>query len=132
MVLAMAVSGVTRWAWLVGAIAVTSIFWWSGLVKLWDFEATQAEMAHFGLRPPGLFALGTIGLQLAGSALILRGGRYAWIGAGALAAFTLATIPLAHHFWTMDGQQAFLEKTIAQEHLAVVGGLILAAAGRHG
>ncbi len=110
-----------------GAVAVTYMFWWSGLTKLWDLPGAQAEMAHFGLNPPWLFALATIAVQLAGSALVIFGGRFAWLGAAALALFTLATIPLAHDFWNMQGQAAFVEKLWAQEHMSIVGGLILAA-----
>ena len=84
-------------------------------------------MAHFGFNPPWLFAIATIAVQLVGSALVIFGGRYAWLGAAALALFTLATIPLAHDFWNMQGQAAFVEKLWAQEHVSVVGGLILAA-----
>jgi uncharacterized membrane protein YphA (DoxX/SURF4 family) len=110
-----------------GAVVVTYMFWWSGLTKLWDLSGTQAEMAHFGLNPPWLFALATIAVQLAGSALVIFGGRFAWLGAAALALFTLATIPLAHDFWNMQGQAAILEKLWAQEHISMVGGLVLAA-----
>lgn len=117
----------SRWFFYVGAVAVTYMFWWSGLTKLWDLPGTQAEMAHFGLNPPWLFALATIAVQLAGSALVIFGGRFAWLGAVPLALFTLATIPLAHDFWNMQGQAAILEKLWAQEHISMVGGLILAA-----
>ena len=110
-----------------GAVVVTYMFWWSGLTKLWDLPGTQAEMAHFGLNPPWLFALATIAVQLAGSALVIFGGRFAWLGAAPLALFTLATIPISHDFWNMQGQAAFLEKLWAQEHISIVGGLILAA-----
>jgi len=110
-----------------GAVALTCMFWWSGLTKLWDLPGTQAEMAHFGLNPPWLFALATIAVQLVGSALVIFGGRFAWLGAAALAVFTLATIPVSHDFWNMAGEAAFLEKFWAQEHTLVVGGLILAA-----
>jgi uncharacterized membrane protein YphA (DoxX/SURF4 family) len=117
----------TRWLFYLGAAALTSVFWWSGLTKMWNFTEAQAEMAHFGLKPPGVFALMTIVLQLGGSALVIVGKRWAWLGAGALALFTLATIPLAHDFWHMEGPMAFLEKTMVQEHVSVIGGLILAA-----
>jgi transmembrane protein len=88
-------------------------------------------MAHFGLQPLWFFAAGTIALQLAGSALVVLGGRFAWIGAGALALFTLATIPLAHAFWNLPPQAAFAERLIAEEHISVVGGLLLAALLAH-
>lgn len=114
-------------AFRLGALVLTSMFWWSGITKLWDFAGARAEMAHFGLEPTAWFAAGTIALQLAGSAFIVFGGRYAWLGAAALAAFTLATIPLAHAFWALEGPAAFLERAFAQEHLTVVGALLLAA-----
>jgi uncharacterized membrane protein YphA (DoxX/SURF4 family) len=117
----------SRWFFYIGAVVVTYMFWWSGLTKLWDLPGTQAEMAHFGLNPPWLFALATIAVQLAGSVLVIFGGRLAWLGATALAFFTLATIPLAHDFWNLQGQAAILEKLWAQEHISVVGGLILAS-----
>jgi transmembrane protein len=111
----------------IGAIAATFMFWSSGLGKAAHFADTLGEMAHFGLNPPWLFAVGTIGVQLAGSALVIVGGRYAWLGATALALFTLATIPLAHAFWTLPPEAAFGERLIAEEHMSVVGGLIVAA-----
>jgi len=58
----------SRWFFYIGAAAVTYMFWWSGLTKLWD-----------------------------------------------------------HDFWNMQGQAAFVEKLWAQEHISVVGGLIVAA-----
>src|SRR5579871_4096078 len=93
----------SRWLFYVGAAGMTYMFWWSGLTKILNISEAQAEMVHFGLNPPLIFALATIGLQLGGSALVVFGGRWAWLGAAALAAFTLATIPLAHDFWHMDG-----------------------------
>jgi len=121
----------SRWLFYIGAAGVTYIYWWSGLTKLWDFPQAQAEMAHFGLNPPAFFALATIALQLGGSALVVFGGRFAWLGAAALAGFTLATIPMAHDYWNKEGEIAFLEKTLAQEHLTVIGGLMLAAILAH-
>lgn len=111
----------------IGALVFTFVYWWSGLNKVFDFAGAQAEMAHFGLNPPALFAALTILVQLGGSALVVTGSRWAWLGAGALALFTLATIPLAHRFWEMEGLVAFLEQALVQEHVTVVGGLVLAA-----
>lgn len=117
----------SRALFYLGTTALTFVFWWSGLVKSWDFTGAQAEMAHFGLDPPALYAALTIVEQLGGSALIVLGRQAAWVGAGALSVFTLATIPLAHRFWTLDGMAAFLDKALVQEHLSVIGGLIVAA-----
>ena len=102
------------------------MFWGSGLSKLLDFNMAKGEMAHFGLNPPALFAVLTIIVQLGGSLLLVIGGRLAWLGAGALAVFTLLTIPVAHRFWELQGDIAFMEKMAVFEHISVVGGLILA------
>jgi transmembrane protein len=121
-------------AFYVGAVVVTYMFWTSGIAKAAHFSDTLGEMAHFNLQPAWLFAIGTIALQLGGSLLVVLGGRYAWLGAAALALFTLATIPLAHPFWTLPPEAAFGERLIAEEHISVVGGLIVAAllAREHG
>ena len=107
---------------------LTYIFWWSGLSKIFDFSGAMAEMGHFGLRPAALFATATIALQVLGSLAIISASRWAWLGAGALAVFTLSTIPLAHRFWEMEGMVAFLEKALVQEHVSLIGGLAVAAA----
>lgn len=107
---------------------LTYIFWWSGLSKILDFAGAMAEMEHFGLHPAALFAAATIALQVLGSLAIISASRWAWLGAGALAVFTLSTIPLAHRFWEMEGMVAFLEKALVQEHFSLIGGLAVAAA----
>lgn len=111
---------------LLGRILLTFMFWVSGLVKLLDFPGGVAEMSHFGLEPAWLFNVLTIIVQLGGSLLIICN-RAAWLGAGALAVFTLLTIPVAHPFWTMDGDAALHEMLVALEHITVVGGLIVVA-----
>ncbi|MGH8788418.1 MAG: DoxX family protein [Cupriavidus necator] len=107
----------SRWLFHVGAALLTYIFWWSGITKVFDFTGAQAEMFHFGLNPPSLFAVAAIIVQLGGSLLIISGSRWAWLGAGSLATFNLSTIPLAHRYWAMEGTLAFLEKALVQEHV---------------
>ncbi len=55
-----------------------------GLVKLTDFPGAVAEMKHFRLTPPTLFAVLVIALELITSAMVMR-----WLDALALAGFTL-------------------------------------------
>lgn len=107
-------------------VLLTLMFWSSGQVKLFDFPVAMAEMNHFGLAPAGPIAAAVIVVQLGASALIILG-RHAWLGAGALGIFTLLTIPIAHDFWNMDGQQAFIEQLWVLEHLSIVGALMLVA-----
>jgi transmembrane protein len=114
-----------RWLYHAAAALLTFIYWGSGIAKVTDFSMAQGEMAHFGLNPPAAFAIATIIVQLGGSLLVILGGRLVWLGAGALAVFTLLTIPIAHRFWELTGEAAFLEKMFVFEHITVVGGLII-------
>lgn len=110
----------------IARLLLVFMFLGSGIDKVLNFAGAQAEMAFFGLNPPWLFAVLTIVTQLVGSALILLN-RATWLAAGALAIFTALTIPIAHHFWTMEGQMAQIEFYFVVEHLAVIGGMMLVA-----
>jgi transmembrane protein len=112
----------------VSLVALTSMFWVSGTLKLFDFAGTQVEMAHVGLHPAAWFAAATIAVQLGGSWLVVFTHRWRPLGAAVLGLFTLATIPLAHPFWRLAGEAAAMELAIALEHLSVVGALLLAGA----
>ncbi|MBS1183027.1 MAG: DoxX family protein [Proteobacteria bacterium] len=112
---------------LIARIVLTLMFWLSGIAKLADFPATVAEMRHFGLEPAAPIAVAVIAVQLVGSALVISG-RHVWLGAGMLGVFTVLTIPIAHAFWTMDGEHAFFEMLVAFEHISVIGGLMVVAA----
>ncbi|MFM2279125.1 MAG: hypothetical protein RLZZ444_1356 [Pseudomonadota bacterium] len=117
----------TRSFGFVARTVLTFMFWSSGLAKLIDFPTAMAEMQRFGLAPAAPVAILVIIVQLGGSALVIHG-RHAWLGAGALGIFTALTIPIAHAFWTMSGEMAFLEMMFVFEHISVIGGLMVAAA----
>lgn len=98
-----------------------------GLVKLADFPGALREMAHFGLSPEPLFAVLVIALELVASGMILTG-RFRWLGAVALAGFTLAATGVALRFWEMPaGQARFMAANAFFEHLGLAGGLLLVA-----
>ncbi len=105
---------------------LTYMFWASGLAKLIDFNAGVAEMSFFGLEPAPLFNIAVIVTQLGGSALIIAN-RWTWLGAGALAVFTVLTIPIAHTFWTMQEPLKTLEFYVVMEHITVIGALMVVA-----
>jgi transmembrane protein len=115
------------WLYFVGMVVITSAFWQSAFSKIFDFAGAQGEMAHFNLNPAAFFAVGTIIIQLGGSALLIFGKRLAWLGAGILGVFTVATIPIAHAYWKLRGQEAFTERMFTNVNLTIVGGLVLAA-----
>lgn len=107
-------------------ILLTFVFWSSGLAKLIDFNTNAAVMESFGLEPGWLVNAATLALQVGASAAIILN-RGAWLAAGALAVFTMLTIPLVHPFWTKTGEEAFRDLTVALEHISLIGGLALAA-----
>lgn len=111
---------------LLARLALTCPYWISAIVKLGDFPAAVAEQAHFGLQPPEPWAALTIVVQLLGSALVV-GGRWVWLGAGALGVFTAAATVIAHAFWNLQGAERFHATNTFLEHVALIAGLVLAA-----
>lgn len=102
------------------------MYGYAGIGFLLNFSGAVEQMRGLGLEPAAVIAALTIAVQLAGSALIIDG-RLAWLGAGMLGVFTLATIPLIHDFWNMTGLAATQATLEDEEHLTVVGGLIIVA-----
>ena len=107
-------------------VLVTFFFWMAGVYGVFHFTEIVREMLAVGLPWPVLFAVGTIGCQLAGSALIVfNPAGYGWIGSLMLIVFTLLTIPVGHPFWKFSEPQRTQEFHIALEHITVIGGLMM-------
>lgn len=111
------------WLWLLSRLLVTFMFWYAGIGFALNFQGAQQVMGSVGIQPLWLVAALTILVELGGSILVLVD-RMVWLGAGAMGVFTVLTIPLVHHFWTMTGAQAMQAQLESEEHLTVVGGLI--------
>jgi uncharacterized membrane protein YphA (DoxX/SURF4 family) len=112
-----------RWIALLGLCAA---YLQGGFDKLTDFPAATAEMQHFGLSPPDPMAAAVIVLELGASALILIG-FLRWVGALALAGFTLLATFMANRFWEMAPPDRFMAANSFFEHLGLVGGFLLIA-----
>ncbi|MDR0253353.1 MAG: DoxX family protein [Brucellaceae bacterium] len=126
----------SRWFDLLARILLTLVFWSSGLAKLFDFTASAGIMDDFGLKPGWIYNLMTLILQI-GASLMIICNRGVWLATGALAVFTILTIPVAHPFWAKQGEEAFRDMTVALEHASVIGGLAVYAVysrfkGRYG
>ncbi|MBB3638900.1 putative membrane protein YphA (DoxX/SURF4 family) [Variovorax sp. BK613] len=117
-------SPVLRW---VALLLLCAAYLQGGLQKAFDFPAAIAEMDHFGLSPAGPMAIAVIVLELGAAAMILTG-RLRWLGALALAGFTLMATFVALRFWQMPvGQERFMAANSFFEHLGLVGGFLLVA-----
>jgi transmembrane protein len=105
-------------------VALAAPFLQSALAKSVDLPAAMAEMAHFGL--PAATAIAVIATQAIGVALLLSR-RFCWLGAGMLSVFTVLATLLAHSFWQFDGVERAHQTAIFFEHVALIGGLAIAA-----
>ena len=103
-----------------------------GIMQPMQFQGSLGEFAHFNLNPPAFWVVLSFVTLLLGSALVILGGKLTWLGAGALGIYTGLTIFIAHHFWTMSGDERLGEMRQTLEHLSVIGGLMLVAISRNG
>ena len=121
------VGSLLRWGptWFLARLLLVSAYLLGGIVKAGDWPAAVAEQAHFGIRPPELWAALTILVELIGSALILTA-RSVWLGAGMLGVFTLLAAVTANAFWAMPpGHERFMATNAFFEHLGLAGGFVL-------
>jgi uncharacterized membrane protein YphA (DoxX/SURF4 family) len=110
----------------IALLALCSAYIQGGLTKLFNFDGAIAEMNNFGLTPPVPFAIATIVLELAAPLAILSG-RYRWLGALALAGFTLMATFVANRFWELPEPARLMTANAFFEHLGLVGALLLVA-----
>ncbi|THK34042.1 DoxX family protein [Ensifer sp. MPMI2T] len=111
----------------IGLLALCSAYIQGPVVKIFDFAGAIAEMAHFGLQPAPVFAIGVIVFELSMSALILAG-IYRWAAATALAVFTFAATFIALRFWELPpGMECSMAMNGFFEHLGLVGAFTLVA-----
>lgn len=115
-----------RWLHWIALLLLCAAYLQGGLVKLFDFSGAVAEMQHFGLSPAVPLAAATIALELAAPAMILLG-VFRWLGALALAVFTLAATFMANRFWSAPPEAQFMLMNAFFEHLGLVGGFVLVA-----
>lgn len=111
---------------LAARLALVSPFAISGLMKLLDPGNAAAEVRGLGLSSPALVVGAVVATQILGSLLFLSR-RFCWLGAGILSGFTVFATLLAHAFWQFGGVERAHQLATFLEHVAIVGGLVLAA-----
>ncbi|WP_059414193.1 DoxX family protein [Cupriavidus basilensis] len=114
------------WVRWLALLALCAAYLQGGLAKLADFGGAIAEMQHFGLAPAAPLAAATIALELGASLLILTG-WLRWLGALALAGFTLMASFLANRFWAAPPAEQFMMANAFFEHVGLAGGFLLVA-----
>lgn len=94
--------------------------------KATDFAGAIAEMNHFGLTPAAPLAAAVIVFEVAASLMVIVGWRR-WLGALALAGFTLAATFIANRYWELPQPERFMVANAFFEHWGLVGGFVLVA-----
>lgn len=98
------------------------------LTKIADFNGALAEMDHFGLHPTAFFAVAVIVFELTASAMVVTG-FLRWVGALALAGFTILATFIALRFWEMaPGMDRIMAANAFFEHLGLAGAFVFVAA----
>lgn len=108
-------------------IFLAVLFVVSGWAKLTGFEGTVGYVASNGLPVPQFFAALTILVELGGGVLLILG-LFSRLAAFVMAGFTLLTIVIVHHFWTMADAEMQMNQLMAMKNLAIAGGLLIVTA----
>lgn len=116
-------SGPVLWLAL---LALCGAYLQGGATKLADWPGALAEMRQFGLTPAPLFAGLSITVELFAPLMVLTG-IFRWLGALALAGFTLLASFRANRFWTMTGAARRGSANAFFEHLGLAGAFVLVA-----
>jgi uncharacterized membrane protein YphA (DoxX/SURF4 family) len=112
----------------VALLALCAAYIQGPVTKIFDFEGALAEMAHFGLHPASLFAVSVIIFELVASAMVVSG-FLRWVGAIALAGFTLLATFIAIRFWEMPpGMERMMATNSFFEHIGLAGAFVVVAA----
>lgn len=109
---------------LVARVWVALPFLLGGFSKLFDWRGGEQEMLHVGLHPAWAFNLASLLTELIGSGLIILN-RKVWLGAGALAVFTVIATLLAHRFWELNGEARTMQMNSFFEHWTICAAFIL-------
>lgn len=107
-------------------LALCGAYLQGGLYKAFDFAGAVEEMRRFGLAPAAPLAAVVIALEL-GASLMILAGRLRWLGALALAGFTLGATFVANRYWDAPPAERFMLTNAFFEHLGLVGAFVLVA-----
>jgi putative oxidoreductase len=109
---------------LIARIFLGTVYLYSGIDKLTHRADSIAELQALKLPNPEMLRYAVIAVQLVGGLMILLGVHAGW-GAALLLGFTAVATLLAHRPFEHEGLARRMQFTIALEHLAICGGLLL-------
>ena len=109
---------------LVARVFLSAVYLYSGIDKLRHRADSIAELRALKLPNPELLRPLVIAVQLTGGLMVLLSVQSGW-GAFMLLGFTALATLLAHRPLGHQGLARRMQFTIALEHLAICGGLLL-------
>jgi putative oxidoreductase len=111
----------------VARLALAAIFIWSGAGKLADLGGTAGAIGSVGLPLPALLAPVTALVEIVGGVALALGFLTRYAAVALLLLTALATL-LFHGFWAFEGAARHGQLIHFMKNLAIIGGLLLAAA----
>lgn len=109
---------------LVARILMVILFIWGGWGKLMGFSGAIAMMAGYGLPIPTVAAVVVVVIEFfVGIAVAI--GFLTRPLALLLAAYTLATAFIGHHYWTMTGDAHVANMINFYKNVSITGGFLL-------
>lgn len=111
--------GVNDYLSLLARICLATIFIWSGINKIVNPIATQANMSAHGMPLTSIFLLAAIALEIVGGFSVLLGIKTRW-GAVMLVIFLIPATLIFHTNFATEIEQAMFFK-----NLAMLGGLLM-------
>lgn len=113
---------------LAGRLLLAWLFLPAGIGKLLGgYSGTVSYIASKGLPMPEAGAALAIAVEVLGGIALVLGWGTRWASL-ALALFTLVAGVIFHNWWAMPAEAQMLQKIIFNEHIAIVGGLLVLAA----
>jgi len=113
--------------WLLGRVLLGGLFVVGGLRHFWIFGGVAQAIAARGVPLPKLvLALGTA-FEIAAGLLLISGVFVPLVALG-LVVFTLLASVMLVNFWGMEGAARDNAINVWQSNLAIIGGLLVAAA----
>lgn len=102
---------------LISRILLSSVFLYSGMKKIFAFQAAQAYMEAFGMHMTGLFLVLAILVEIGGGLCLLLG-YFPRLGALALILFLIPTTLVFHRNFSEP-----MQITQFSKNMAILGGL---------
>lgn len=107
-----------------GRALLGTLFFVSGLTKIFGFAGVSGWMASAGLPASDVLLALTIGIEVIGGLSLIIGWKARW-AALTLALFLLPVTAIFHRFWAADAAHFQDQLTAFLKNMAILGGMLL-------